>query len=195
MIKGLAYIFANYFARKGEYPKEKINIYAYGFELLISTILNAFGLFIISIVMGLVIEAILFSLAFILLRATAGGYHAKHNWSCFLITNSIFVIFAIILKLMASSVVLPYIVFITLLTSIIIWSFSPIRAENNPLHENQKNSFRMRSIIIATVNMALTIVFAFLLQLPIIYLAYYQSGAFAAAISLAVAAIAIKIKI
>lgn len=183
-----------YFASKGEYSKEKINVYAYGFELLISTVLNALGLFIISIVMGIVIEAVLFSLAFILLRTTAGGYHAKHHWSCFLTTNIGFVLFAVILIFMADTVVLPYIVFTTVLNSTIIWSFSPIRAENNPLREEQKYSFRKRSIIIVTINMALTIVFAFVPQLPIAYLAYYQSGALAASTSLTVAATTIKYK-
>ena len=194
MIKHLSLVFANYFARKGQYPKEKINVYAYGFELLISTVLNALGLFIISMIMGIVPEALLFSVAYILLRTTAGGYHAKHHWSCFLITNIGFILFAIMLNMMANSVALPYIVFTTLLTSMLVWSFSPIRAENNPLRESQKDIFRKRSLIIVTVNMTLTVTIAFAPQFPIMYYAYYQSGAFAASISLAISAISTKYK-
>lgn len=196
MIKRLARFLASYFAYKGQYDEKEINIYTYGFELLLSTILNAIGLLIISsLFMGSIIEAVLFSMAFIPLRVYAGGYHTKHHWSCFLLIISVFIFYVIIINHMVDSIILPYITFSTLLSSILIWFFSPIGAANNPLSEEQKNKYRKRSIIITVCNIVLAFIFIFVPQLTIAFFLYYQSGALFASISLAIAKAARKYKL
>ena len=189
MVKKLAFITATYFANKEHFSKDKVNIYVYGFELLISIVFNALGMFILALVMGIVFETLLFSLAFILMRSVAGGYHAKHHWSCFLTSIIVFSLFATLLGLFREHAVLSYVVFSTLISSLLFWLFAPIEAPNNPINESKKEKLREQSIFVAAINLTLTFIFV-LLELPMICLAFYQSGALAASLSL-LAAIAI----
>jgi len=194
MIKKLAGVMASYFAEKEVYPAEKKRIYAYGFELLIATFANVLGILAIALIMDILPGAILFFLAFIPLRLSAGGYHAKHHWSCFLIANIVFLLFAVALNYMHNIYVMPYIVFSCMASSILIWIFSPVEAENKPVGQKQKDRLRKHSIIIAIINMAVTLIYIFIPQLRIIYLEYYMSGALAASASLAVAVLSTKSK-
>ena len=194
MIKKLAGVMACYCAEKEIYPPEKKNIYAYGFELLISTALNALGILITALFMDALLGAVLFTLAFIPLRINAGGYHTKHHWSCFLMVNIVFLLFAVLVKYMSASYVLPYVVFSCMVSSMLIWALSPVEAENKPLSGNQRERLRKRSIIIASINMTLTLIFVFIPQLPLTYMGYYSSGALAASGSLIAAAASAKFK-
>jgi accessory gene regulator B len=61
---------------------DEIEIYQYGYEIIISTIIT----FLIVLVSGVVLNcpsaALLYFLIFAMMRQICGGYHAKHYWSC-----------------------------------------------------------------------------------------------------------------
>ena len=192
MIKKMASSLAHYFAGKDLYPVEKTNVYSYGFELLLSTFANALGILLLSFILGVVPGAILFSVAFISIRVTAGGYHAKHHWSCFLTVIVVFLFFALVSKYISAALVLPYIAFSAVTALVLILIFSPVEADNKPLGKEQKKKLRTQSLILVGVNTALAVVFMLVPQLPIRYLAFYLSGGLAASISLVVAKITKK---
>lgn len=194
MIKKLALATATYFSAKGQYSEESINVYAYGFEILIATIWNAIGLLLLSLLMGVVPESIVFSLALIPLRSTAGGYHTQNHWSCFLSTMIVFVLITLFLQSISYTMLTSYVAFAALVSSVLVWLFSPFRAINNPLKKEQKAIFRKRSLTITTINMAITIIVFFIPHPPMKYLAFYQSGALAASLTLAAAVFDYKYK-
>jgi accessory gene regulator B len=194
VIKKTALAMSVYFANKKFYSEEKKNVYAYGFELLISTILNALGVLIVALIMENLAGALLFSLAFISLRITAGGYHAKKYLSCFLIFIIVFILFTILIDFIDGAYSLHYVIFSCLISSSLVWLFSPVEAKNKPLGEKQKERLKKRSLITMSIIMALTMTYIFLPDLPLIYLEYFMSGALAASLSLVVAIFTIKIK-
>lgn len=187
MIAKIALSTAEYFADKKVYSREAIEIYKYGFELLLSTILNIAGLFVISFFMGSILDAILFLAAFIPLRVTAGGYHANHHRSCFLTVNITFFFFAVLLKYMSIGFGLRYTIFAVITASIIIWLLSPVEAINKPLSEQKKRKVRTLSLIIASIDMSLVVAFAFMPNLSVNFITYFISGMLAASISLVAA--------
>ena len=76
MIKKLANSMAYFYANNQYIPMSEINSYVYGFEILLSTVINIALVLIIASFLHLFIEAILFMGAFILIRNVGGGYHA-----------------------------------------------------------------------------------------------------------------------
>lgn len=191
MISKFALVMAGHFADRNIYKQEEISIYKYGFELLLSTIINLAGILLISALMNMVVGAVFFCAAFIPLRLSAGGYHAKHHWSCIVGFNVIFLAFAALHHYMSTSHILPYLLVSVLISSLLIWSFAPVEAVNKPLKDEQRKRQRQRSLIIACVNLAITLLF-FAFQsinkfLPLF--AFYNSGALAASLSLLAAEI------
>jgi Membrane protein putatively involved in post-translational modification of the autoinducing quorum-sensing peptide len=192
MIAKISKKIAIYFADKQIFKYEDIPTYSYGFELLLSTIINGLCLLILAVIMNIVMETALFVLAFIPLRVTAGGYHAKHHWSCCLAINIIFLFFVLLISCIGDSLLLPYIVISAIFSLIIIWRFSPVEAVNKPVSENKIKLLRKRSIVIAFINIAVAVTCYFIPAMFIKYKAYYLSGAFAASLSMILAVITIK---
>lgn len=191
MIANVAAKTALFFADKNVYKHDEVDVYKYGFELLISTVVNCFGIMLISGIMGVVFDAVLFMAAFVPLRLTAGGYHAKHHWSCILIFNTIFFAFCILLKYISVDIMLFYCLSAVVVSSILIWILSPIEAVNKPLIESKKVMLRRKSIFIAFLNMVIVTILYFIKELPISLFSFYFSGVLAASFSL-VAAVALK---
>ena len=194
MISRLALIWASFFAARNIYPHEKIDIYKYGFELLISTALNFLSILIISTLMGVISGAVLFCAAFIPLRLAAGGYHAKHHWSCVLGFNIVFLIFAHLNRLMIVEFTYLYIIASAIISTLFIWSLAPVAAVNKPLKVNQRERLRKRSIVIACVNLAVAELFCLVgaLRNYSAFFAFYNSGALAASLSLIAAELVTK---
>lgn len=186
MISKYALVLANHFAKKEMYSKEKINVYKYGFELLISTVLNISGIILISIILGGIEGAALFCMAFIPLRLTAGGYHAKHHWSCILGFNIIFLVFILLHHYMNIEYAFPYSLAAIAISALLVWSLAPVEAVNKPLKAAQRETQRKKSVVISSINLALVLLF---FAVPAIdnftpFLAIYSSGALAASLSL-----------
>lgn len=191
MISKFAFCLANYFAEKNMYCIDKINIYRYGLELLISTMLNTFVILVISVIMNEIIGALLFCIAFIPMRLIAGGYHAKHHWSCILGFGAIFIGFMIFMHYMNDEYMIAYMLFSSVISSLLLWSYAPIEASNKPLKERQRQVQRKKSMTLACVNLAIVLLLYAIPQLNnlIQFLIFYTSGALAASLSLAVASV------
>jgi len=192
MIAKLSAITALFFANKDVYSHDEIDIYKYGFELLFSTIINSACILLIAALMGIVFESVLFAAAFIPLRLSAGGYHAKHHWSCILSTNTIFFAFAMMLRYMYTNFMLPYILLSVTVSFLLIWKLSPVEAVNKPLSIDQRKKQRNRSITIAAINMTIVIASYMLPQIPVSIVAYYISGMLAASLSLIMGRLSLK---
>ena len=194
MISKFALAMANHFAEKDVYGRDKINVYKYGFELLISSVFNVLGILLISLIMHTVIGAMFFCVAFIPLRLAAGGYHAKHHWSCILGFTVIFFGFAYLHRNMNMEYALHYSLATVIVSSALIWAFAPVATPNKPLKDEHKKRQRDRSVIIACTNLAITLLFyiidSFNELSPL--LAFYNSGAFIASLSLAAAVLVDK---
>jgi accessory gene regulator B len=95
--------------------------------------------------------------AFIPLRTAAGGFHANHHWSCILAFNTIFFAFSIFCKYLAIEFVMPYALIAVMISSLLVWFFSPVEAINKPLSTEKRECNRRNSIIITCINMGLVI--------------------------------------
>ena len=196
IISSASQIIARYFASINVYGTDQISVYKYGFELLISTAVNLLGILIISVFMSSVFGAVLFCVAFIPLRFSAGGYHAQRHLTCILGFMAVFSTFATVNHYTDIFNYFLYSLVTITLSSVLVWFLSPVNAENKPLKDNQKIHQRKRSIIITCINMAILWCFCIseTLRKYMMLFSFYSSGVFAASMSLAVATLQKKKK-
>lgn len=122
MIKSISEKLTNYIIFKGVVKRKEYEIYFYGFQIALEVIFNFFVTIIIALVFGVVEEVIFFLLAFIPLRAFAGGTHLKYYCQCFII--SIAIIFVSIYISFCISFLIVYLMALNTILMLLIYSLS-----------------------------------------------------------------------
>lgn len=118
--------------------KSEIDVYTYGFELLISTFMSVTVILFLSIFFNAFKDTCYFLIGFIVTRLICGGFHAKKNLTCFLTTlfNYAFFLFVV---LSLNKDFENYIMLVgTIVSCSFILFFSPCANQNNPMSEYRK---------------------------------------------------------
>lgn len=118
---------ASFFVKFGVAKEEEEELYIYGLQVILSSAFSLAIIFVLAVIKGDIVETGLFLGSLVLLRSYTGGYHAKHYWSCCLVTLSCYLLNLYIGKMIHSY----HILFILYLASIfIILLFSPLDNKN-----------------------------------------------------------------
>jgi len=128
--------------------KEDIEVYAYGLEILISSLSSILAVLLIGIFCNQLIGSILFFLAFIPLRTYSGGYHAKTHAMCFVILIVVYIINLISISYIADSIIVNAILMSMMFSSVVIYTLAPIDDKNKRLSEMQKKKYRRIALYI-----------------------------------------------
>lgn len=137
---------------------EEKEIYSYGLQLLIATILKISGLMILGYLTGNVLEMIIFVISFGILRTFAGGIHANSYLLCFITTVIVAYLSILVSHQFEGSDSIAVLSIILLLANIIVYRFSPIDSPNKPLTDTEKVINRKRSIKTAAIGSIIIIV-------------------------------------
>lgn len=150
MIKQISKHIYNFMARHIKVDPELEDIYKYGIEITISTVLNIFLVMLAAVLLGSPLSGICHLVCLILLRSFCGGYHANSYFKC----NSLMVIFFVLsyfggellvyfnltnLKLMSTFLMLAFLP---------IYAFAPVKNKYKTLSESKAKKCRILSIII-----------------------------------------------
>lgn len=156
MIKLLSIKMARLIEKTDASPKASTAVLSYGLEIIITSVIGFLLLVVSSIILGQPLAWLLFSIGFVPLRTTGGGFHAKSHISCFAITVLLFAV-----SVLASYHLLwsPFAYFVISLISLALnILFSPVEASNKPLNAVRKRANRCHSIIISACFVACSLV-------------------------------------
>jgi len=145
MERKFAFHIATKIASHGYIEKGQISVYTYGFELLISTIIEICLLILMSVLLGAPFSWLFFLLGFIPERIHAGGYHAKTHLSCYIIFTSLFTLSSFISLSFSFPDIFPLITSLVLLVLILIWG--PVEATNKPLSIERRKKNHLRALL------------------------------------------------
>lgn len=155
MLNKCAVILTNHLGKHITISDTEKEIYIYGFELFLSTLLSMISITCISLICKSLLYAVLFVLFFYSLRLFCGGYHANTYVRCFIITNLIFIstiIFTKLILLVNLKWIMPILVIIS---CVIIYYYSPIQNENHSYSKTKyikfKNISRILSLVYAVI--------------------------------------------
>ena len=130
---------------------EDAEVYEYGFEILLSTLINAVAIFVVSILTGNFVATLFFCIGFLPLRMTAGGYHAKTHLRCFLILMASYIAFLAVLYKLPQALYLIAVSISSAISFFLIFVFSPIEDINKPISDTERVKFKKKSRIIISV--------------------------------------------
>ena len=99
MVNKLSIYVTNILVDKGKIIKEDYELYHYGLFILISEILLFMYCLLVGAVFKNILPSILFYMFFSLVHRFSGGFHAKTELHCLIITLSFFLISIILIKL------------------------------------------------------------------------------------------------
>ncbi len=130
-----------------ECDENNLDIYKYGIEITLSTILNILIILILSLIYGSFFTGIIFLLVFIPLRKFTGGYHADTYMKCNIVFAILYTSVFWLTKILYKYTDVHIIEAILAISFIVVYIFSPIENPHKPLDSDEKRKYRMLSII------------------------------------------------
>lgn len=147
---------------RGALKEEDRNIYRYGYQVMIEFCINI----VVSIAIAVIFRAfeivVVFTIAYLLIRGYAGGYHARTSLGCFCMSAFMLIIVILIVRFVDTRnpawwmLLIPEAVMTPL-----IFKYTPLPVKNKPVSENERIYFKkkMRQIYCIELTTALALLF------------------------------------
>lgn len=153
----------------GNIKEEDKAIYYFGLKQTFLFSINAITCIIVGFMMKSVLEAIVILLFLMPLRSSAGGYHARHRTSCYILSTLMMVGMLLGVKVLPWSFISMFL--ISIICGTIIWMLCPVEDENKPLCELECKVYRKRTRVILLGEILLMILMNMFLENKSIILA------------------------
>lgn len=147
MLSKIAKKMTSFFISRNLIEESKKEVYDYSFEILLSTLLNGLSLFIIALFSNTFLYSILYVFAFILMRGSAGGYHAKTHFGCLILLLSTYTVFLLLIKFISGTILFYLTIIFSVFSLISVFIFAPVENINNPLTDKEKIKLSRKSIV------------------------------------------------
>ncbi len=146
MIVKLSKLITNILLNQKSISEKDIDIYQYGIEITISSLLNIVLIAIVGLVTKSLISGLIFLSTFILLRQFTGGYHAGSYLKC----NTVLVSTYILVLFLSRLICLEFRVgcIILLLGVIVVISLTPVYNAHKELSRSEYKKSKKISIIL-----------------------------------------------
>lgn len=146
--------------RSNVIKEEDAEIYIYGINQILVSVLNVSSALIIGLVFNVLLEIAVFMVAYIPLRSFAGGYHAKTPLKCYFFSVVMLIIVSIGIKYFSMPDLAYGIAFLAALFIVLI--LSPIEDENKPLDKAENKVYKRRTIFITFAEFIIGVLFKLL---------------------------------
>lgn len=117
---------------------EDVEVFVYGMELIVSTLINAMIIISTGALIGLFAETLLFYCVFSAFQSICGGFHASTHFRCFCVTFSGWAV-GMVVNLYAT---LPLLLVLAALGIFFVFTLAPIEHINAPMNTTKR--MRMR---------------------------------------------------
>lgn len=151
MINNLSAQLTNRLISKGTISENEQELYCYGFFMLLSQLLYFILAAVFGLILGCFFESVIFYIAFQFIRRYAGGYHAKTETRCEILSLISLIACIILIRLSNSYNLRMGMFLLSIISSICIAIFSPIDTPEKPLTKNERKHFRKITLIILFV--------------------------------------------
>lgn len=147
MISKLAKNIAHFFVAQKIVEESREAIYAYGMELLLSDVLNALIVLLISLISHTLPAVIVFTTVFMGLRKFVGGYHANSHLSCMFTLVVVMLIFSYGICNVSEKYAWVVSIGFVAISIPVVFNLAPIPHPNKPVSDVKKAKLKKRSRI------------------------------------------------
>ncbi len=142
MINNISEFITQNWVNKNIISKEDYELYHYGWFVVLSDLwLFAFTL-IFGVIFNITLSSIVFFVTFFLIRRFAGGFHAKTELHCQLISLSFLFFCIVAIKYLFINIDNSYLFIIDLICVIVLPLVSPADSPQKPLTLNERKQFK-----------------------------------------------------
>lgn len=124
-------------------------IFLYGVEVIITTLINLVLLLIVGLVSGTADQAMVYFVSYAFLRKFIGGYHCNTNFKCITFNVSKYIIYVLICPHIEISIIIMLL--IILFTLVLIVYKAPFEHKNRPISPEDKIVYKKYALIIAFI--------------------------------------------
>lgn len=157
LLKKAASSLVAFWVKNGVINQSDTDAYIYGMELLFSTSINISIMLLVSAIAGDTWLFIPYLASFIPLRLSAGGYHAKHHYSCIIFNTIVYSISIVAMKLFSVESLGIFCLLESTVSSITTFLFAPVPAKNKPLSDEEHRRGKQLSRLLAMTILVATI--------------------------------------
>ncbi len=183
MISKLAKSVAYFFVEKNIIKKEDEEVYAYGMELLYSSILNVVLATVIALITNTILPTVIFFVTFVCLRQYIGGYHAKTHWGCLSILGVVLIVFSMLVRYVPKENAKVIIVVSVMISVTLVLLFAPVEHPNKLLSGDDKTRLRKKGVVFVAIVTSVIFVLC-LYNWAIEYALYISSGMVTASVAM-----------
>ena len=164
MLARFSKMLSSFFISKTLIKEDEREVYDYCFEIMLSTIINFLVVFVISLITHTIIQTVLYIVSFMIVRGTAGGYHAENHLSCLVILVLSYGSFLALLNILPNMWLKIISLIFIFISVVLVFILSPIEDHNKPLTEQESKKYKKKSIIVILLLSFLTLVLSVLLS-------------------------------
>lgn len=158
MLTNLCQIIVDFFIKEDIVSEEQRDVYQYGVELSVSTLIGLLIVLAIGVLSGRFTESVIFYIVFCLTRAFCGGFHAHSHLLCKL-TFTCVIILVLAMNLVLDPIESYFWFALYLYSLIIVCTFAPVENPNKNLTSYDKKRCKIISIILMVVWLVVMILF------------------------------------
>ena len=155
---------SDFFCRYGIIKKEEADIFKYGIDFFVISVLEVMSVIIISLFFKNFWYTLLYFFGFIPLRIYSGGYHADTKLRCYIILLFVYGIFTMLVKYISEAYILPLEIISIMLTAIMVLLSAPIVSNNKSINVIERNFYRKFSIYIMLIEFIIILFGMFMLH-------------------------------
>lgn len=152
----------------GTISDEDKDLYIYGLFMLFSHLMFFIIACIFGLILGCIFESIIFYIAFQFIRRYAGGYHAKTETRCEIMSALSILCCIVIIKCSKMYYINIALLSTSLVFAVLIFTFCPLDTPEKPLTDKEHKYFRKISLIILSL-IIVAIIVSFIFKFNIIF--------------------------
>lgn len=161
LLARLAGKIGNNLVHSGVIKKEDAEIYIYGINQILVSVLNVSSALIIGLIFGVFPEIAVFMAAYIPLRSFAGGYHAQTPLRCYIFSVIMLIFVSIGMKYLSIEEWIYYVILAA--AALVVLILAPVEDRNKPLDEIEYKVYKSRTILISAVELTLAMLLKLLM--------------------------------
>ncbi|WP_124066819.1 accessory gene regulator B family protein [Clostridium sp. E02] len=145
MIQRLSQHIVSWQIEKNILSNEQRPLYLYAYEVLINQLVNVLIAVIIAIVLKAPIPVFVFLISYIPLRSYCGGYHARTNGGCTVVSALLVLVVCLLEHYITGGLALYLPPVGVAISGVLIYFFAPAPDKNKPLDEAETIRYRKKS--------------------------------------------------
>lgn len=155
MINHISEFITKRWVSKNIIPEEDYELYHYGWFVVLSDLWLFAFILIIGIIFKIILPSIIFFITFFIIRRFAGGYHAKTELQCQIISLSFLFLSIITMKYLLFNIDNKYLIILNVISVAVLALASPADTPQKPLSADERKKFK---IIISSVGVILLVI-------------------------------------